>query len=67
MMTISAMGHHRALTHTDLNEAIAARRASQNLRLLSPVRIVCMASARRRLLALRDLRQRIGDDGYKLP
>jgi hypothetical protein len=67
MNPTSAMGCHRALNHLDLNAAIAARIAAQNSRLLGSVRIAAKAAARRRLLALRDLRHMIGDDGYKLP
>ena len=67
MNHVSAMGCHRALNALDLNAAMAARHAASNTRLLSSLRIAAKAAARRRIEGLRDLRQRIGADGYTLP
>jgi hypothetical protein len=61
------MGIHRGLNALDLRAAMAARHCAMNPNILDSVRDSAKKSARRQLLALRDLRQRIGADGYKLP
>lgn len=61
------MGCHRALTAMDLRAAATRRqRVAAGIK-NDRMRADTKASARRLLEGLRDLRQIIGDEGYKLP
>lgn len=67
MRDMSAMGCHRALNAMDLRAA-----ATRRLRVAAGIKNERMradtkASAKRLLEGLRDLRQIIGQDGYRLP
>lgn len=60
------MGCHRALTAMDLAEAARRRVRAMGTR-NATLRQSAKDASRRTVQGLRELRQIIGDDGYKLP
>ena len=66
MRRISPMGCHRALTAMDLDEAARRRKTAQTAH-NDRIKIAAKLATFNTLQGLKELREIIGDEGYRLP